>query len=135
MPTGRKDARFAVIGATPAGVTLHFDSVLTTQRHGCSMSLFDGLKARVQVRSKVKDDARDAGAVESASFMTASTMGAIAVGAPTLNEPPAVVAVSTHTVAVPEFDEFGAPEGAFGRFRGDLNDTGPDPDEHTRFAC
>ena len=36
---------------------------------------------------------------------------------------------------VPDFDEFSAPEGAFGRFRYDLQLGGVDPDEHTRFVC
>lgn len=83
------------------------------------MRLFDGLKSRKTVRSMSTEDAVDAVVVEARA------------------EPaqPICVVARTSPASAADFDEFSAPEGAFGRFSFDLQAAAVEQDEHTRFVC
>ncbi len=54
---------------------------------------------------------------------------------PMADAPPPAFDAPRARLAAPEFDEFGAPEGAFGRFPGAAGVGRGSDDEHTRFAC
>ncbi|MGE0310203.1 MAG: hypothetical protein AB7P21_01090 [Lautropia sp.] len=91
------------------------------------MSLFGVLKSKVVAESQPGGVHGAGTGSPSAPRTTAEAAGAID------GDGPAPDAVAPSRFTTPEFDEFGAPEGAFGRFQ--RLPAADGDDEHARLAC